>query len=85
MVKVKKDKVDVIPDGKVGIILPRGEDQNITTEIELVPLVNAPVNKGDVVGHISIVKNGEILSRVNLLVKEDVAKGFLMANDEKSF
>jgi len=81
----KKDKVDVIPDGKVGIILPRGEDQNITTEIELVPLVNAPVNKGDVVGHISIVKNGEILSRVNLLVKEDVAKGSLWQMMKKVF
>ena len=81
----KKNKVEVVPDGKIGIILPRGEDKDITTEKELVPLVNAPVNKGDVVGYISIVKNGEILSRANLLVKEDVAKGSLWQMMKKVF
>ena len=81
----KENKVDVVPEGKVGIILPKGEDKDITAEIELVPFVNAPVNKGDVVGYISIVKNGEILSRANLLVKEDVAKGSLWQMIKKVF
>lgn len=81
----KKNKVEIVPDGKVGIILPRGEEKEITTEIEVVPLVNAPVYKGDVVGYISIVKNGEILSRADLLVNANVAKGSLWQMMKKVF
>lgn len=85
-VKVGKgevDKVAVVPEGKVGIILPRGEGKDLSTEIKLVPLINAPVQAGEILGHISIVKDGEILARTNLLAKEQVIKGSLWQMTKK--
>ena len=83
--KGQEQKIDVIPEGKVGIILPRSEAKDLTTEIELVPIANAPLSKGDVVGYISILSNGEILSRTNLIVKDDIAKGSLWQMLKKVF
>ncbi|MDD2212683.1 MAG: D-alanyl-D-alanine carboxypeptidase [Clostridia bacterium] len=83
--KGKTNKVPVVPEKRVGIILSRGEGKDLNTEIELVPLVNAPVKKGEVVGHISIVKDGEILARTNLLSKDDVVKGSFWQMVKKVF
>ena len=83
--KGKVNKIAVVPEEKVGITLPRGEGANLTTEMELKPLINAPLKKGEVVGYISIVKNGEILSRTNLIVKEDVPKGSVWQMMKKIF
>lgn len=83
--KGKRHKVDVVPDRRVGIILPRGEDKDITTEIELEPYVNAPLTKGEAVGYINIIRGGEILSRTDLVVKADVDKGTLWQMMKKLF
>ena len=77
-VKVGKGTVDtvkVIPEKKVGVTVPRGKDKDITTVLELQPAVGAPVRAGDVVGHISVVQEGQVLTRTNLLAKESVEKG----------
>ncbi len=79
-VKVGKGKVNevaVIPVQRVGITLPRGDSTKIETQIEIMPLLPAPLEKGEKVGHISLVKAGEILMRTDLVVKESVAKGSL--------
>jgi D-alanyl-D-alanine carboxypeptidase (penicillin-binding protein 5/6) len=69
------DLVKAVPEQKVGITIPRGEEKTLSTEMELVPIVNAPVKKGQLLGHISILKNGEIIQRTNLVANEDVSKG----------
>ena len=77
-VKVGKgavDSVKVIPKSKVGVTVPKGKDKDITVSIELEPSVSAPLKKGDVVGHVSVVQNGQVLSRTDLLARDDVAKG----------
>ncbi len=83
--KGKTDQVKVFPEEKVGITLPRGEDKGLSTEIELAPLVNAPLQKGEILGHISILKNGEILERTNLLTEEEVSKGSVWKMMKKVF
>lgn len=77
-VKVGKgltEGLKAVPEEKVGITLPRGEEQKVQAEVELLPLVNAPVQKGQVVGHVSIVKDDEVLQRTNLIAAEEVPKG----------
>lgn len=69
------DQVKAVPEQKVGITIPRGEEKTLSTELELVPLVNAPVKKGQLLGHISILKNGEIIQRTNIVAYEEVGKG----------
>jgi len=77
------DQVPVIPEKKVGITVPKGEDKDLTTQIELLPLVDAPVHKGQVVGYISIMKGENVLERTNLVAAEDVSKGGLFRELKK--
>lgn len=77
-VKVGKginDLVKVVPDDKVGVTIARGEEKSLSTEMELEPLVNAPVKKGQILGHISVLKDGKIIQRTNLVAAEEVGKG----------
>ncbi len=77
-VKVGKGQVErvaAVPEKRVGVTLPKGQDKNLTTQISVVPLMDAPVQAGKIVGHISILKDGEIIERVNLVAKDNVAKG----------
>lgn len=77
-VKVGKGQsgiVGVVPEKKVGITLPKGQDKNLTTSVEMTECVDAPIQKGQVLGHVSIIQDGNVLSRINLQAKEAVAKG----------
>lgn len=77
-VKVGKGQVDsvaAVPEKKVGITLPKGQDKNLTTQVTTLSILNAPVKAGQVVGHISILKDGEVVERVNLVAKERIEKG----------
>ena len=77
-VKVSKgvaESVKVVSEYRVGITVSKGKDKNITTSIELPQAVNAPVNAGQILGHVSIVQNGQVLGRINLLAAEGIAKG----------
>lgn len=73
--KGKTDSVAVIPAKKVGITVLKGEDKELRTETEILPVVDAPVQAGQVVGHVSILRNDEVLDRINLLAAETVDKG----------
>ncbi len=73
--KGKTDLVKVVPENKVGITIPRGEEKSLSTAMELVPIVNAPVQKGQILGHISILQDGKVIQRTNLVAVEEVNKG----------
>lgn len=73
--KGKTDLVKVVPENKVGITIPRGEEKSLSTAMELVPIVNAPVQKGQILGHISILQDGKVIQRTNLVAGEEVNKG----------
>lgn len=70
-----KDQVNAIPVKKVGLTVKKGEDKNLTTHLELLPIVNAPVKKGQLLGYIAILKDGQELSRTDLVAAEEISKG----------
>jgi D-alanyl-D-alanine carboxypeptidase (penicillin-binding protein 5/6) len=77
-VKVGKgvvDTVEVVPENKVGITVPKGEDKDLRAELEIEPIVDSPVEKGQVVGHVSIMRGKDVLNRMNLVAAESVEKG----------
>jgi len=77
-IKVGKGAVDtvkVIPEKKVGVTVPKGKDKGITTVLQFQPAINAPIKAGEVLGHISVVQDEQVLTRTNLLAKENVEKG----------
>ncbi len=79
------DYVDVIPEKDVGITLPKGKGKELETTFQVVPLINAPIKKGQILGYVSIVEGEQVLERINLLAKEDVEKGSLWREMKKIF
>lgn len=57
---------------EIGLLLR--EDEQITTEYELLPYVTAPVDAGQVVGYERYVLNGEILEEYAIVTAENVNK-----------
>lgn len=77
------DSVAAVPENKVGITVQKGEDKNLRTEIVLEPIINSPVQKGQAIGHVSIMRGEEVLNRVNLVATESVEKGSLWREFKK--
>lgn len=73
--KGQADSVTVIPERKVGVTLAKGQDKNVETKVEMLGAVDAPIQKGQVIGRVFVTQNGEIRDQVNLLAGEDVPKG----------
>lgn len=67
-------KVDVVPMEDIKILNKKQENKkNVTYNIEIEDL-EAPINKGDKVGTITLVENDKITRTINLTVKEDIKK-----------
>lgn len=79
------DGIEAIPEKKIGITVPKGEDKGLSTEINLLPQVDAPTKKGQVLGYVSINRDDEVLDRINLVAKNDVEKGSLWREMKKTF
>ena len=59
---------------KIVTLLNNDEENDISIKIDLLESVMAPINKGDVVGKIMIIKNGEIVSTNNIICQNSVEK-----------
>lgn len=77
------DSVAAVPESNVGLTVPKGEDKDLYTQIVLEPIINSPVGKGEPIGHVSIMRNEEVLQRINLVAAEDVGKGSLWREFKK--
>lgn len=83
--KGNKDYVDAVPEKEVGITLLKGKGKGLETTFQVVPLINAPIKKGQILGYVSIIEGDQVLERTNLIAKEDVAKGSLWREMKKIF
>ncbi|MFD1850545.1 D-alanyl-D-alanine carboxypeptidase family protein [Oceanobacillus bengalensis] len=73
LLKSEKRNVDVVVSESVSTIHNKGDvTDNITKEINLEENLSLPINKGDIVGLLTIKNGDEILSEVPLTVNEDV-------------
>ena len=66
--------VDVVPENDCGTLISKGNDINIEQNILISNEISAPISKGDVVGKLEFRLNGEVISEVNLIAKDDVGK-----------
>lgn len=68
------ESVPLMAKDTVGILTKKGEKkESFTHKVELSP-IQAPIQKGTVVGYILILKNGQEISRTEITVGQDVAK-----------
>jgi D-alanyl-D-alanine carboxypeptidase (penicillin-binding protein 5/6) len=83
--KGSQDYVTAVTDKRVGLLVPKGKGEGFTTQVEVLPIVNAPVTRGQVVGKVSILKENEPVKEFNLIAKEDVKRGTFLQQYNKLF
>ena len=67
--------VNVVPEQDVVALLPQGYDESIiTTDIQLPESTNAPVEKSEVLGTVSIYYDGEHVGTTNLITTQAVER-----------
>lgn len=79
------DQIDLAPVKNVGVIKKKGEEVKITSEITKSEFVTAPVKKGEKMGEITILKNGQPFEKIDLIACQDVARGSLGRQISKMF
>ena len=71
------DKAALSCDSSAYLTVPKGDGENVTTELSLPESIHAPVKKGDVIGSVEFSLNGEKIASLDITAAEDV--------EEKSF
>ena len=72
--KGTNSQLDAILEEDCGTLLKKGNDKNVEQTISLEENILAPIKKGQKLGEISFTLDGEVLSTVNIVAKEDVEK-----------
>ncbi len=78
--KGTKKEVPVYQEKEVMILVNKNETKDITTEIEIVQNLVAPIPKGSKVGSVKYFIEGEIVANENLIIHETVAKAGIKDN-----
>jgi D-alanyl-D-alanine carboxypeptidase (penicillin-binding protein 5/6) len=72
--KGKIDTVDAVAAKNVGITKMKGEEIQLDTRLDVKNYIEAPLKKGDKLGEVVVLKQGQEVNRVDLLVAQDVEK-----------
>ena len=74
VVKGKKNEIGVLP--KDTIILPINKDEysNLSTNVYVKNNLTAPITKGQDMGYVEFMANGEIIAKTSLVAKENVKR-----------
>lgn len=76
--KGKKTQLDVFPKDDLNVLVKKGKEANVQKEIILPSSVNAPISKGDKVGEIVAILDGNEVDRVDIISKENVARASII-------
>lgn len=69
-----RDNLDCVLDHETGILIKKGDEKNIIEQVNINDKIQAPINKGDIVGEISYKLNGEEVGKINVVAKEGIDK-----------
>ena len=76
-----KSCIDAVVESNCGTLINKGNDVNIEQNISLNNSLEAPISKGQIIGEVNFVLNGETFCKSNLIASDDVSKiGFLSMN-----
>lgn len=70
----KEDSISIMPIEDYFLTQKIGEEKKYTIEYEIVDSIKAPILKGDKVGNLLIVSDGQILKSIDIVASEDVEK-----------
>lgn len=83
--KGNEDEVLAVTKERIGIVMPKGKDGELTTQIEIMPFIEAPVEKGEVLGKINILNENEIIKSFPIVAKDGVDRGNIWRQYQKLF
>jgi len=69
------DTVDLILSKDLGYTCKKGEEPAVTESMEIINMLDAPVEAGDVCGNVTLYQDGQELVSADLLAADSVAKG----------
>ncbi len=72
-----EDSVEVVAEENAGSIIAKGEEKKVTYEKEVQEYVNAPIQEGQKLGEVRIIKDGQVLKTVNLVAAQEVPRASL--------
>lgn len=87
-VRVHKGTVDFVPavtENSVGAVVPKGSRKAVKYRVDLAKLVEAPVQRGQKIGTVTVIKDGQELLAVNLLAEREVPRGNVFRHIKKVF
>lgn len=67
-----KSNVDVIYEQNAGTLMEKGNDKNIEQILQLEDNISAPISAGQKIGEAKFTLNGEVLSSVNVVAKDNI-------------
>lgn len=74
LIKEFYGSVDAVFESDSGYLIPKGKSKNISSNILLPDTVSAPISKGQKLGEVTYTLDGETISTVNIVAKEDIKK-----------
>lgn len=77
--------VNLIYEENAGTLLKKGEDKYIEEILTIQENISAPISKGQKLGEISYVLNGEVIGKANLVAQNDIKKIGILSMTEKIF
>ena len=77
--------VNIIYEENAGTLLKKGEDKNIEEILSIQENISAPILKGQKLGEVSYVINGEVIGKTNLVAQNDIKKIGILSMTEKVF
>lgn len=78
-----RSEVEAILSDHAGTLIKKGKDKEIEQNLRLEENVSAPISKGQKLGEVSFVLDGETLSTVDIVAKNDVEKINLFTMSKK--
>lgn len=77
--------VNLIYEENAGTLLKKGEDKYIEEILTIQENISAPISKGQKLGEVSYVLNGEVIGKANLVAQNDIKKIGILSMTEKIF
>ena len=68
------DCIDVYFKNDEGVLIPKGQEQNISQEISIQENVEAPVYKGEKLGEVTYSLNNEVIGKIDIVANNDISK-----------
>lgn len=78
-----KDSVEVMVKEQVSALVPKGSKEELTSKIEIVEFLNAPVDEGTKAGEIIFYYNDEEVGRSDLVTTQSIERAGFMDTVEK--